>query len=160
MKQSSTIFLQGVIVLIGIGVLAFMLAEPHFEGRNAHATTFEVYFHDPFLVYAYVGSIPFFVALYQAFKLLGFAGRKEIFSPRSVRALRMIKICALTVAAFLVGAEAYFGLVVRGTDDIAGGVMMGLVLIFVSAIVATAAAVFERTLQSAVELKAENDLTV
>jgi hypothetical protein len=45
-------------------------------------------------------------------------------------------------------------------DDIAGGVMMGLFLIFVSTIVATAAAVFERTLQSAVELKSENDLTV
>jgi len=39
-------------------------------------------------------------------------------------------------------------------------VMMGLAMIFVSAVVATAAAVFERTLQSAVELKSENDLTV
>jgi len=33
-------------------------------------------------------------------------------------------------------------------------------LIFVSAVVATAAAVFERTLQSAVDIKSENDLTV
>jgi hypothetical protein len=38
--------------------------------------------------------------------------------------------------------------------------MMGLILIFLSAIAATAAAVFERTLQSAVDLKSENDLTV
>ena len=38
--------------------------------------------------------------------------------------------------------------------------MMGLFLIFVSAVVATAAAVFERTLQSAVDIKSENDLTV
>jgi hypothetical protein len=52
-------FLQVVIVLIGIGVLAFMLWEPHVEGRNAHATVFEIYFHDPFLAYAYIGSIPF-----------------------------------------------------------------------------------------------------
>jgi len=37
---------------------------------------------------------------------------------------------------------------------------MGLILIFVSVVVATAAAVLERTLQSAVELKSENDLTV
>ena len=43
---------------------------------------------------------------------------------------------------------------------IAGGVMIGLLLTFVSAVVATAAAVFERTLQSAVDLKSENDLTV
>jgi hypothetical protein len=60
-----TIFLQAVIVLIGIGALALMLWEPHIEGRNAHATLFEIYFNDPFLAYAYLASIPFFVALYQ-----------------------------------------------------------------------------------------------
>ena len=38
MKRISTIFLQGVIMLIGIGALAIMLWEPHVEGRNAHAT--------------------------------------------------------------------------------------------------------------------------
>lgn len=70
MKRGSTIFLQAVIVLLGIGALALMLWEPHLEGRNAHATTFEIYFNDPFLAYAYVASIPFFTALYQAFKVL------------------------------------------------------------------------------------------
>ena len=58
MKKSSTIFLQVVIVLIGIGVLAAMLWEPHLEGRNVHATLFEIYFKDPFLAYVYIGSIP------------------------------------------------------------------------------------------------------
>jgi hypothetical protein len=66
----------------------------------------------------------------------------------------------MSLVGFLVGAEAYFFIVRRGDDDIAGGVTMGLVLIFVSVVVATAAAVFERILQSAVELKSENDLTV
>jgi hypothetical protein len=161
MKKSSTVFLQVVVVLIGIGALALLLWEPHLEGRNAHATVFQIYFNDPFLAYAYTGSIAFFVALYQAFRLLGFIGRSEVFSQYSVKALRTIKHCAMTLVCFLAGAEAYFFLVQRGkVDDIAGGVMMGLFLIFVSVVVATAAAVFERTLQSAVELKSENDLTV
>jgi len=160
MKRSSTIFLQVVIVLIGIGALAFMLWEPHLEGRNVDATVFEIYFKDPFLAYAYTGSIAFFAALYQAFKLLGHIGRNEVFSHRSVRALRIIKYCAMILVAFIVGAEGYFFIVQRGKDDIAGGVMMGLFLIFVSAIVATAAAVFKRLLQSAVDMKSENDLTV
>jgi hypothetical protein len=160
MKRGSTIFLQVVIVFIAIGALALMLWEPHLEGRNAHATLFQIYFNDPFLAYAYVASIAFFVSLYQAFKLLGYVGRSEVFSQRSVKALRTIKHCAMSLVGFLVGAEAYFFIVQRGKDDIAGGVMMGLLLIFVSVIVATAAAVFERTLQSAVELKSENDLTV
>lgn len=160
MKRSSTIFLQVVVVLIGIGALALLLWEPHIEGRNAHATTFEIYFQDPFLAYAYLASIAFFVALYQAFKLLGYVARNEVFSQHSVNALRTIKRCAMTLVAFIFGAEAYFFIVQRGKEDIAGGVMMGLFLLFVSVVVATAAAVFERTLQSAVEMKSENDLTV
>lgn len=160
MKKSSTVFLQVVIILIGTGALALLLWEPHLEGRNAHATLFQIYFNDPFLAYAYTASIAFFVALYQAFKLLGYVGRSDVFSLHSVKALRTIKYCAMSLAGFLVGAEAYFFIVRRGKDDIAGGVMMGLFLIFVSVVVATAAAVFEKILQSAVELKSENDLTV
>ena len=160
MKKSSTIFLQVVIVLIGIGVLAVMLWEPHIEGRNAHATPFEIYFKDPFLAYAYTASISFFVALYQAFKLLGYIGRNEVFSQRSVSALRTIKYCAMALVGFIVGAEAYFFIVQRSKDDIAGGVAMGLFMMFISVVVATAAAVFEKLLQSAVDIKSENDLTV
>ena len=160
MRKGSTIFLQLVIGLIGIGSLALLLWEPHLEGRNVHSTLFQIYFNDPFLAYAYTASIAYFVALFQAFKLLGLVGRGEVFSQRSVKALRTIKQCGMSLVGFLIGAEAYFFIVRRGKDDIAGGVMMGLVLIFVSVVVATAAAVFERTLQSAVELKSENDLTV
>lgn len=160
MKRNSTIFLQIVIVLIGIVALVVMLWEPHIEGRNVDATLFEIYFNDPFLAYAYIGSIPFFVALSQAFKLLGYIRRNEVFSQASVKALRTIKYCAMSLVAFIIGAEAYFFIVQRGKDDIAGGVVIGLVLIFISAVIATAAAVFERLLQNAVHIKSENDLTV
>jgi hypothetical protein len=97
MKRSSTIFLQVVIVLIGIGALAFVLLAPQ---KNAGATLFEKYFN-AFVAYTYAASIPFFVALFQAFKLLGYIGRNEIFSPGSVRALRNIKYCALTIIGFV-----------------------------------------------------------
>jgi hypothetical protein len=160
MKRVSTIFLQAVIVLIGIGTLALMLWEPHLEGRNVHSTLFEIYFKDPFLAYAYIASVSFFVALYQAFKLLGYMGRNRVFSPKSVKALRTIKYCAIVLVAFIGGAEAYFFIVQRSKEDIAGGVAMGLFMIFVSVVIGTAAAVFERTLQNAVDMKTENDLTV
>jgi len=71
MKRGSTIFLQVVIVLIGIGVLAGLLWEPQIEGRNVHATQFEIYFKDPFLAYIYLAFVPFFVGLYQALRYLG-----------------------------------------------------------------------------------------
>jgi hypothetical protein len=159
-KKSSTIFLQVVIVLIGIGVFALMLLLPQTEGRNVNATNFEIYFKDPFLAYAYIASIAFFVALYQAFRLLGYIGQNDAFSQRSVKALRTIKYCAMTLIVFIVGAEAYLFFFMFGKDDIAGAVMMGLVMIFVSTVIATAAAVFERLVQNAVDIKSENDLTV
>jgi Protein of unknown function (DUF3036). len=161
MKRRSTAFLQIVIVALGIGVLFLMILEPQSEGRNAHATSLaQIYFQDPFLAYVYIASIAFFSALYQAVKLLGFIGRNQAISPESVKALRNIKYCALTLIGFILGAEAFIWMGRNRSDDIAGGVMMGVMMIFVSAVAATAAAVFERTLQSAVDIKSENDLTV
>jgi len=155
--RGSTAFLQVVIVFIGIAVLAFLLWEPHVEGANAHATPFQMYFN-LFVAYAYVGSIPFFVALYQAFRLLGSIGRNEVFSERSVRALRTIKYCALAVIGFV--AVSVLFMVGGDREDRPGGTFMRLLITFPSIVVATAAAMFERILQNAVDVKAENDLTV
>ena len=157
MKRGSTIFLQVVIVLFGAGVLTFLLWEPHVEGVNAHATFFEVYF-SAFIAYAYVGSIPLFVGLYQALKLLGYIRRNEIFSERSVRALRTIKYCALTLIGFV--AVSVLFMIGGDRDDRPAGVFMRLLVTFPSIIVAIAAAMFERILQNAVDIKSENDLTV
>lgn len=160
MKRGSIVFLKIVIFFIAIVTLALMLWEPHLEGRNVHATVFEIYFNDPFLAYAYISSIPFFVALYQAFKLIGYIDKNKIFSHVAVKALRTIKYCTLILVLFIVGAEVYFFVVQRGKEDIAGGVAMGIVMIFVSVVVATTAAVFQKLLQNAVDIKSENDLTV
>jgi hypothetical protein len=158
--RASRVFLQAVIVLVALGAAALMLWEPHVEGRNAHATTFQIYFNDPFLIYAYVASIAFFVALYQAFRLLGHAGRGRMFTPAAVRALRVIRYCAFALIVLIGAYEVYAFVVVRGTDDIAGGVAIALVMIFLCVVAAAAAGVFERVLQTAVDMKSENDLTV
>ena len=159
MKPGSTIFLQAVIVLIGLGALAFLLGEPHFEGRNAHATLFEVYFKDPFLAYVYVASIAFFVGLYHAFKVLGYAGQNKIFSQAAVKSLRTIKYCAIAILVFVAVSVIFIPASVAD-DDGPQGVVMRIFVAFPSIVVATAAAVFERILQNAVEIKSENDLTV
>ena len=160
MKRGSTIFLQVVIVALGIGAFVFLLWEPQVEGVNANATTlYEIYFDDQFLACAYIVSIAFFTALYQAFKLLGYIRQNKVFTLNSVRALRTIKYCALPIIAFTLWGVAYL-FIVRPGDDIAGGVFMGVLISFISIVVATAAAVFERLLQNAVDIKSENDLTV
>src|SRR5262249_6505201 len=129
MKRGSTIFLQVIIVLFGAGILTFLLWEPHLEGVNAHATFLAVYL-DPFIAYAYIGSIPLFVGLYQAFKLLGYVARNEIFSERSVRALRTIKYCALVLIGF-VAVSALF-MIGGDRDDRPAGVFMRILITFPS----------------------------
>jgi len=145
-------------VLIGIGVLALMLWEPHLEGRNAHATLFEIYFKDPFLAYAYIASTPFFVGLYQAFKVLGYAGKNKVFSQAAVKAMRTIKYCAISMIGFVAVAEVF--IMLSNSDDRAGGVFIGILIAFGSVVSAAAAAMFERILKNAVDIKSGNDLTV
>jgi len=156
-----TAFLQVVIALIGIGVLVAMLWEPHLEGRNAHATLFEIYFRDAFLAYVYVASIPFFVALYQMLKVLGLARQNRAISPAAVRATRVTKYCSFMTAAAIVAAAAYLMIATApgDSDDPAGAVMLGAVAALVSVIFGTGAAVFERVLQNAVDIQSENTST-
>jgi hypothetical protein len=149
--KPATLFLRLVIVLVGIGALAVLLWEPHIEGRNAHATLFEIYFKDPFLAYAYIASIPFFVALYQAFKVLGYAAKNNAFSPDAVKALRTIKFCAIAIVGFVALGEVF--ILLGNSDDRAGGIAIGILIMFGSVVVATAAAVLERILQDGVDLK-------
>lgn len=162
MNRSSTVFLQSVIVLIGIGALALLLWEPHVEGVNANATTIsEIYFDDPFLALVYTGSIPFFMALYQAIKVLGYVGQNKVFSPEVVKALRTIKYCALAVIGFVVLEELFILLSGNIDDENPGApIFMGILITFPSIVVATAAAMFQRILQKAIEIKSENDLTI
>jgi hypothetical protein len=157
MKRSAR-FLQVVVVLIGIGALALMLWEPHLEGRNAHATLYAIYFKDPFLAYAYIASIPFFVALYHAFKVFGYAGHNQVFSQAAVKALRTIRRCAIAIIGFVAGGELF---IMLGTsDDRAGGVFMGILITVGAIVMVTAAALGERIVQTAVDTKSANDRTV
>jgi len=161
MKRGSTVFLKVVIILIAIGTLVGLLWEPHIEGRNVHADLVAIYFHDPFLAYTYIASIPFFAGLYQAFKLLGYIEHNKAFFPVSVKALRNMKYCALALIGSISVAILYIFVMSKIThDDPAGFIAIGLVVVFASAVIATAAAVFERLLQNAVDIKSENDLTV
>jgi len=159
MKKNSTIFLRAIIVLIGIVALIVMIRFPLTEGRAVNLNLFSVY-SDPFIVYGYLASIPFFVALYQAFKLLGYIGQNEVFSLSSVKALRTIKYYAIIQSILIVMAGVYIRIFHDKNDDPAGAIAMGIVATFISIVIATAAAVFEKLLQKAVDIKSENDLTV
>ena len=157
MKRGAVLFLKAVLVFIGIGAFAFLLWEPHIEGRNANASLFEIYFKDPFLAYAYAGSTPFFVGLYQAYRVLSYAEQGLTFSPAAIRSVGTIKYCAMALIGFVALGEIF--IVLSDSDDLAGGVFIGLLITFASLVVAAAMAVLQPALQNAADLKSAHVLT-
>lgn len=159
MKRISTIFLQAVIVLMGIVILAILIRTPLTEGRASNLDLLGIY-SDPFILYGYAASIAFFVALYKAFKLLGYIGQNKIFSTNSVKALKSIKYCAIIFSILIVIAGLYIRLFHGKEDDPVGFLAICILTTFVSIVVASAAAIFEKILQNAIDIKSENDLTI
>lgn len=159
MKRISIVFLQAVIVLIGIVALVILAWFPLTEGRATNLDLFSIYF-DPFILYGYAASIAFFVALYKAFKLLGYIGQNKVFSSNSVKALKSLKYCAIVLSILIVAAGLFIRLTHNKEDDPAGFLAICIVSTFIAIVVATAAAIFERILQNAVDMKSENDLTI
>ena len=159
MKKISIIFLQAVIVLIGIVALVILIRFPLTEGRAANLDLFSIY-SDPFILYGYAASIAFFVALYKAFRLLGYIGQNKVFSSNAVGALKSIKYCAIILSILIVIAGLYIKISHNKEDDPAGFLAMCIVTTFVCIVVATAAAIFEKILQNAIDMKSENDLTI
>jgi Protein of unknown function (DUF2975) len=158
MKHGSTLFLKGVILLLAMGALAGLVRFPQTEGRATNLDLVSVY-KDPVIIYVYIASSPFFVALYQAFKLLGYVDKSNTFAQSAVDAVKNIKHCALAIVGFLVVALFALRVVVHG-DDPAGPTTVGVVAMFTSLVIAIAAGVFQKLLQHAVDIKSENDLTV
>jgi hypothetical protein len=159
MKRISIIFLQAVIVLIGIVALAILIRVPLTEGRATNHDLFSIFF-DPFILYGYAASIAFFVALYKAFKLLRYIGQNKVFSSNAVKTLKSIKYCAFALSILIVLAGLYIRLFHSKEDDPSGFLAICIVTTFVSIVVATAAAIFEKLLQNAIDIKSENDLTI
>lgn len=153
-NNGSTLVLRGAIALIGLIVLAVcVFALPAgILSDNTGA-------YRPILIGLYLPAIPFFVALLQGLKLLGFVDKNTAFSEASVQALKVIKYCAITISGLFIAGLPYIYLV-ADRDDAPGVILFSMVIVFVSFIVATFAGVLQKLFQNAVTIKSENDLTV
>lgn len=107
----------------------------------------------------YATAIPFYYALYQAFKLLSYIDKNNAFSELSVSALKNIKYCAMTISVLYVLGMPLFYLIAE-RDDAPGFIIIGMIMILASMVIAVFAAVLQRLLQDAIDIKSENDLTV
>ncbi len=160
-KNSSTTLLKAVIVLIAVAVTAGMLWFPRTEGRAANLDVISIY-TDPLIIYVYIASSPFFIGLYQAFKLLNLIDTNDAFSQKAVDTLKNMKYASLSLIGFIAFALIYIRFFVPPTqeDDPAGVMMLGMIMSLAFGVIAAATGVFQEFFQNAVDLKSENDLTV
>ncbi|MDA2635479.1 DUF2975 domain-containing protein [Bacillus cereus group sp. BfR-BA-01538] len=159
LKRSSTMFLKVIIFLAGISVLALcILLVP--EMANFAANLYPNIAPMKYLVFIvmYGAAVPFYVALYQAFNLLQYIDENTAFSELSVKALKNIKRCAITISSLYVLSLPLFYFIAKKMDPPIG--LVGLIIVFASLVISVFAAILQRLLQEAINIKSENDLTV
>jgi len=161
MKRGSTWFLRGALLFIAlitilICVFALPSIAPGMQAEFPAVNTTLLYISIGGL---YLSAIPIFIALYQSFKLLNFIDKNTAFSQASVNALKAIKYCGLAVClGFAAGIPVLFQ--VAEIDDAPGLGLMALAFACAPLVITTFAAVLQKLLQNAINIKSENDLTV
>lgn len=130
MKKGSVLFLKSIVCLLAIGVLTSLIVFPQQEGRAVDLDLLSIY-RDPFILYIYFSSIPFFMALYQTFKLLGLIDNNQFFTPIAIRSIQHIKYNAFALIGFLIIVIFYIRFFAYG-DDSAGPTMMGLLFLIIA----------------------------
>lgn len=160
MKRQSTLFLKFAVIIIGLPVISICLALIPMIIRNVSdgIEGWDFLMLGVFSV-LYLTAIPFYMALFQAFKLLSFIDANTAFSERSVGALKKIKRCAMAITVlYILNLPLMY--VFAELDDAPGVILVGMVFIFAPLVITVFAALLERLLQEVISIKTENDLTV
>ena len=111
------------------------------------------------LIGVFISVIPFIFALYQTLKLLSYIDKNKAFSELSIKALKYIKYCAISISIiYAVLIPLVFP--IADADDSPGLGGIPLIIIFASIAIAVFAAVLQMILQDAIDIKLDNDLTV
>lgn len=158
MKQGSTTFLKLAIIIIGSPVLALCVFGLYWLINNPVSQAYS-YMLYPILIGIYLSVIPFYIALYNAFRLLTYIDKNKAFSYSSVKELKNIKYCAITISSLYIILMPFIYLLAN-KDDAPGIIIIGMLPIFASMVIAVFAAVLERLLKEAIDIKSENDFTI
>ena len=156
--RGTVTFLKVNIFIMGIIILALCLFWlPGLAKDSAEMNPEFAHLRLPVLVGLYFTAIPFFLAMYQAFKLLIFIESEIAFSELAVITLGHIKNCAITIIIlYLIGIF----LLLSQNALHPGIAIIGFVIIFTTLVISLFTAVLQQLLTSALKLITENELTV
>lgn len=154
MKISSTLILKLVVAVASILVLILGSMTTYLAITEEEAS-----YYRPILLLMSVSTLPFFFAAFQTLRLLNLIDKNQAFSEHSVKALRYIKYSAGAFGIWYTIGMPYIYAAAE-LDDAPGVILIGMMLVGASAVVAIFAALLQRILKDALNLKSENDLTV
>ncbi|WP_100330216.1 DUF2975 domain-containing protein [Bacillus xiapuensis] len=158
MQKNKITFLKLTIFIIGFTVLSLCVFLLPNLARDAAVEYPEYsYLKIPVLLGLYLTAIPFFLALYQALKILNYIKGENAFSDLSVISLGYIKNCALVILVLYIIGVISLAVLNALHPGIA---IMGIVIMFAALVIAVFAAILQELLRNAIQLKSENDLTV
>lgn len=158
--RRETIILKVAVILLGIPVLALSILVLPWIARDAAESSVKMaYVLYGILTFMYISVVPFFLALYQGFKLLSYIDMNKAFSELSVNALKIIKNCATSISIlYLLSMPLFY--IVGEIDDAPGMILVGMIFVFAPMAVAVFAAVLQKLLKNAIDLKNDSDLTI
>lgn len=160
MKKSSTLFLKASLIVLGLmGLGVCMIMFWGLAGEGIRNMSYFDRLLTPLVLIMWLTLIPFFAALFQAWKLLTYVDTNLAFSEFSREALRKIKYCAFAISVLYVEALPQFYTLAQA-DDAPGVMIIGMMFVGAPIAIAVFAAVLERLVESAIAMKSENDLTV
>ncbi|QQS22977.1 DUF2975 domain-containing protein [bacterium] len=155
MKKGSTLFLKLVIIFMGLvalGVIGVAIPIAFITGERTNE-------YVPFWILIYLTAIPFFMALLEGMRLLGFIDKNTAFSNNSVAALGKIKIYAIVMTVLYLACLPWV-FKAADADDSPGMVLMWTAFSCAPLVIAVFAALLKTLLKNVIDIKAENDLTV
>ncbi|WP_074035357.1 DUF2975 domain-containing protein [Exiguobacterium sp. AT1b] len=158
--KRETVFLKLSVIVLALPILAACIFLLPFLWRDAtESGGWIANSMRPILVGMYVATVPYFVALFQTFTLLGLIDRNEAFSYEAVKVLRVIKYCALTITVIYTALLPFFYWFAE-RDDSPGFLVIGFVFVFAAFVIAVFAELLQKLLKRAIDMKQEIDLTV
>lgn len=153
MKENKTLMLKGSLIVIAAFILFLCVL------------LFPVFLHEDnedylgIVIGLYLAALPFYFALFQAWKLLSLIDRSQAFTQAAVSILRKIKYSALIITGLFVLYTPMF-MAQAQKEDAPGLFAINLMIIFLSSVITLFGGLLEKLFQNAVDIKSENELTV
>lgn len=158
--RRETMILKIAVIMLGIPVAALSVLLLPWIARDAAQSSIRMaYVIYGILILMYISVVPFFAALYQGFRLLGYIDSNKAFLELSLKSIQKIRSCAAAISIIYLFAMPLFYIVAE-IDDAPGVILVGMIFVFAPLTVTVFAAILKKLLKNAIDLKNDNELTI